>query len=58
MRIGGYDELFGHVGHDLSVVAYAEDHEYEGDPATVALECKTCGEILQDYAEPDEGKRR
>lgn len=48
-----YEELRRHVGHDVTVVCYAPGYLYEGDPANVAVECNTCGEVLVDFDHPD-----
>jgi hypothetical protein len=49
----GYRELRRHVGHDVACVCYAPGYVYDTDPANVALECNTCGEILVDFDHPD-----
>lgn len=46
----GYQDLLSHVGHDIECVAYGDDPH---DPHNVAVQCKTCGEILLDFDHPD-----
>ena len=45
MSVNSYDELLTHVGHEIECVAY-------GDDANIAIECVSCGEVLQDYDRP------
>ena len=46
----GYPELLSHVGHDIECVAYGDDPL---EPHNVAIQCKTCGEVLIDFDHPD-----
>lgn len=38
------ESLVIHMGHDLDIVGYGGDDEYEN----LALECNTCNEVLAD----------
>ena len=49
-----YKELRRHVGHKVAVVYYGPEHEYEGDPANVSVECEDCNEVLFDYDKPED----
>lgn len=49
MGAHSYEDLRHHIGHKIACVCYGQGHEYEGDPANVAVECETCGEVLLDY---------
>ena len=51
-----YTDLMCHVGHDIQCVAYDAEYEYEGDPANIAIECVTCGEVLLDFDFDHAGK--
>ena len=50
-----YNDLIKHFGHDIHCVAYgAIEDEYENfakmtKPQNVALECKTCNEVLLNF---------
>lgn len=44
MGVHGFDELKGHIGHDVVVVGYGQD-----EVKNVAIECETCGCVLKDY---------
>lgn len=47
MASNSFNDLIQHVGHKITCVTY-------GEPAVnVALECETCGEVLQDFDKPD-----
>ena len=54
MSVFCFEELLAHVGHKIVCVAYGREHEYEGDPENVAVECETCGEVLLDFNRPEE----
>lgn len=56
MGAHSYEDLKKHVGHKIEVVHYGPEHEYEGDPANVSIECVTCGEVLQDFDRAEEEK--
>jgi hypothetical protein len=49
MGAHSYSDLKAHVGHELACVEYGPEHEHEGDPANVAVECNTCGCVLMDF---------
>jgi len=55
MSASNFEELKKHFGHKLSCVFYGPDHAYEYDPANVAIECETCGEVLLDFDKPEPG---
>lgn len=46
----GYEELRGHVGHNIEVVRYGPAKR----PMNVAIECETCGCVLLDFDRPEE----
>jgi hypothetical protein len=49
MAVHDYEQLKQHVGHEIHVVHYGSDYEYEGDLANAAVECWTCHEVLLDF---------
>ena len=49
MGAHSFEDLKRHIGHDLECVSYSFIPEFEGDPANVAVECMTCGEVLLDF---------
>ncbi len=46
MSCNSYDELREHIGHDIVCVCYGVEGEA---PDNVAIECRTCNEVLMDY---------
>lgn len=50
MAVSGFDDLAGHVGHNVGVVAYGSA---ESGTVNVAIECDDCGEVLVDFDRPD-----
>jgi len=44
-----YEQLKHHMGHRIVVVGYGD----ENDPANVAIECESCGEVLLDFDNPN-----
>ena len=49
--MNSFNELLEHHGHDVRCVAYGDDD----DIYNVALECETCGCVLRDYDNPNNG---
>jgi len=47
---GGFEDLKGHVGHQIECVHYGATRE---PPVNVALECVTCGCVLIDFNAPE-----
>ena len=45
MSVNSKEELELHIGHDLEVVSYSNKDEI----VNVAIECKTCNEVLLDF---------
>ncbi len=46
MSATNHKDLKGHIGHKISCVSYGKNYE------NVAVECKTCMEVLMDYDKP------
>ncbi len=54
MGAHSYSDLRSHIGHELECVGYGE----EANPVNVAIQCVTCGCVLQDYDRPSLAIRR
>lgn len=50
MSASTYEELAGHIGHEVEVVGYGLTGE---PPRNVSAECVTCGSVITDYDHPD-----
>lgn len=69
MSVSDFDELVAHRGHKVEVVTYNESHNVVSPatrktnhqsgwheinfPVNVAIECRTCEEVLLDYDRDD-----
>jgi len=51
MAAHNFQDLRTHVGHKIVCVSYGADPDQE--PFNVAIECETCGTVLQDFDNPD-----
>lgn len=49
MAVANYNELKVHRGHKIVCVGYGDIEQ----PANIAIECETCGEVLLDYDESE-----
>ena len=49
-----YEDLKRHIGHEIECVAYSAG-DNEQSPANVAVECRTCNEVLMDFDKYDYG---
>ena len=47
---GGYEDLKGHVGHNVAVVGYGVTGE---PPVNIAIECEDCNCVLLDFEAPE-----
>ena len=47
MSANTFEEMRGHIGHNIVCVRYGQDDEC----VNVAIECETCGEVLFDLHE-------
>ena len=51
MSATNFDQLSQHIGHDIQCVSYGND---EVGIVNVAIECKTCNEVLLDFDDVEE----
>jgi hypothetical protein len=49
MGVSNYKELLKHLGHKIVCVSYGPCAFGTEEPVNVAIECKTCSEVLLDY---------
>ena len=55
MAVHSFEDLIGHVGHEIVCVTYGDEPDYgdiSKDNLNVAVECETCGCVLVDFDRP------